>query len=89
MSDSESYSSGSSNADPIETSWDDWTEDSAPATSLFSPDVFPSAQAALDNDKNVHGVDVVLLAATLGKLHSAARVGASPGKKLTVAWWGM
>ena len=67
MSDSESYSSGSSNADPVETSWDDWTEDSAPAASLFSDDVFPSAQLALENDKKVHGVDIVLLAATLGE----------------------
>ena len=67
MSDAESYSSDSSNGDPVETSWDDWTEDSAPATALFSADVFPSAQLALAHDKEAHGVDIVLLAATLGE----------------------
>lgn len=74
MSDTESYSSGSSNADPVETSWDDWTEDSAPATSLFDGQVFKNAQLALEHDKEAHGVDIVLLAATMGKLKRARGV---------------
>lgn len=67
MSDCESFSSASSNGDPIDSSWDDWTEEAAPATSLFDDKLFPSAELALKHDKDTHGVDVILLAATLGQ----------------------
>lgn len=68
MSPTSSYSSSAS--DPTEETWDDWTEDAVPCPSLFDGETFATAQLALEHDKSVHGVDLVLLGATLGMLSS-------------------
>lgn len=60
-----SSSSSSSQGEP--ETWDDWTEEATPARSLFDDSVFPTPELALAHDKQVHGVDLVLLAATLGE----------------------
>ena len=64
-------SSSGSESDRDET-WDDFAADGddqpQPATSLFDGQQFSSAQEALQHDKQVHGVDLPLLAATLGEL---------------------
>ncbi len=62
-------SSSGSESDRDDT-WDDFAADGddQPATSLFDGQQFSSAQEALQHDKQVHGVDLPLLAATLGKL---------------------
>ncbi|KWU42882.1 S-adenosyl-L-methionine-dependent methyltransferase [Rhodotorula sp. JG-1b] len=61
-------SSSGSESDRDET-WDDFAADGddepQPATSLFDGQQFSSAQEALQHDKQVHGVDLPLLAATL------------------------
>lgn len=72
QADTASCSSGSSESDRDET-WDDYGADGEdqlvqPATSLFDQTEFPDAQQALAHDKHVHGVDLPLLAATLGEL---------------------
>lgn len=63
-------SSGSSESDRDE-SWDDYSADGdeqqQPATSLFEQKHFPSAQQALQHDRDQHGVDLPLLCATLGE----------------------
>ena len=60
-------SSGSSIASsPSDNGWDDWTEEATPAHSLFDEKVFGTPEQALEYDKAVHGVDLALLAATLG-----------------------
>ncbi|GAA5844790.1 hypothetical protein JCM11251_002277 [Rhodosporidiobolus azoricus] len=61
---SDASSSTGSEADNDQT-WDDWQEDQQPAYSLFDTTQFPSAQAALQHDKDAHNVDLALLAATL------------------------
>ncbi|SCZ88312.1 BZ3500_MvSof-1268-A1-R1_Chr10-2g02915 [Microbotryum saponariae] len=49
-----------------EQSWDDWQDEQpALAKSLFSPEQFDSATAALQHDRQHFGVDVPLLASTL------------------------
>ncbi|GAA5977764.1 hypothetical protein JCM10908_005085 [Rhodotorula pacifica] len=62
-------STGSESEDRDEDqTWDDFTDDgddNQPATSLFDEKVFPNAQQALQHDKEVHGVDLPLLATTL------------------------
>ena len=63
---SSSSSASSSQGEP--ETWDDWTEEATPARSLFDDSVFPTPDLALAHDKEVHGVDLMLLAATLGKL---------------------
>lgn len=63
-----SHSSGSSSGGDDEDNWDDWTEEQQATASLFDNSTFPSAQQALDHDKQTHKVDLVLLAATLGEL---------------------
>ncbi|GAA5906701.1 uncharacterized protein JCM6883_004560 [Sporobolomyces salmoneus] len=60
-----SSSRSSSSAASDEETWDDWTEESQPAQSLFDQQSFPSAQLALQHDKETHGVDLPLLAGTL------------------------
>ena len=64
-------SSSGSESDRDET-WDDFAADGddqpQPATSLFDGQQFSSPQEALQHDKQVHGVDLPLLAATLGAL---------------------
>ncbi|GAA5893921.1 hypothetical protein JCM6882_003128 [Rhodosporidiobolus microsporus] len=62
-SDTASSSTGS-DADNDQT-WDDWDEDQQPAVSLFDAQQFPSALVALQHDKDTHGVDLALIAATL------------------------
>ncbi|GAA6033815.1 hypothetical protein JCM8097_000355 [Rhodosporidiobolus ruineniae] len=61
-SDTQSTSSGSEDDDQT---WDDWEEEGQPAFSLFDGQQFPTAQAALEHDRDAHGVDLPLLAATL------------------------
>ncbi|GAA5846271.1 hypothetical protein JCM9279_005883 [Rhodotorula babjevae] len=46
-------------------SFDDWQEDDQPARSLFDDNELPSARAALEHDRDTHGVDLALLASTL------------------------
>ncbi|GAA6019815.1 hypothetical protein JCM11491_000281 [Sporobolomyces phaffii] len=58
-------SRSSSSAASDDETWDDWTEDAQPAQSLFDQQSFPSAQLALEHDKEAHGVDLALLASTL------------------------
>lgn len=65
-----SSSSASSASDPADQSWDDWTEEATPAHSLFDEKFFATPEQALEYDKAVHGVDLPLLAATLGELQS-------------------
>ncbi|GAA5986806.1 hypothetical protein JCM5350_005245 [Sporobolomyces pararoseus] len=60
-----SSSRSSSSAASDEETWDDWTEDAQPAQSLFDQQSFPSAQLAIQHDKETHGVDLALLASTL------------------------
>ncbi|GAA5874422.1 hypothetical protein JCM8547_005395 [Rhodosporidiobolus lusitaniae] len=62
MSNSDCSSSTGSDEDQT---WDDWEEEQQPAFSLFDNKQFPSAQLALQYDKDTHGVDVALIAATL------------------------
>ncbi|KAI5481118.1 protein arginine N-methyltransferase 3 [Pseudohyphozyma bogoriensis] len=62
-----SVSSGSSASDPADQTWDDWTEEAVPTQSLFSTQTFATPLEALKHDKDVYGVDLVLLASTLGK----------------------
>ncbi|GAA5922674.1 hypothetical protein JCM1841_001099 [Sporobolomyces salmonicolor] len=59
------HSSSSSSAASEEETWDDWTEESQQAHSLFDDLDFPNAQLALQHDKDTHGVDLALLASTL------------------------
>ena len=47
-------------------SFDDWQEDDQPARSLFDDSELASARAALEHDRDTHGVDLALLASTLG-----------------------
>lgn len=61
-------SSSSSSSAGAEETWDDWTEAPAPVPCLFSAQIFPTPELALQHDKDVAGVDVALLASTLGKL---------------------
>lgn len=63
-----SISSESEQQQEEEERWDDWIEEAQPAVSLFDSTSFPSATAALDHDKVIHGVDLALLCSTLGKL---------------------
>lgn len=64
---SDHYSSESESDGELET-WDDWTEEQQPAYSLFEPSKqLASPEAVLEHDKQVHGVDLALLASTLGK----------------------
>ncbi|GAA5881257.1 hypothetical protein JCM16303_004866 [Sporobolomyces ruberrimus] len=65
MSATSSRSASSSSAASDDETWDDWTEDAQPAQSLFDQQSFPSAQLALEHDKETHGVDLALLASTL------------------------
>ncbi|GAA5821946.1 hypothetical protein JCM10212_005157 [Sporobolomyces blumeae] len=60
-----SSSSGSSSHASDDETWDDWTEDAQPARSLFDQVEFPSAQLALQHDKDTHDVDFALIASTL------------------------
>ena len=70
MSAQDQYSSASSSSsvsDGQAETWDDWTEDPVAAKSLFDDTTHKSPQLALQHDKDVHGVDLMLLASTLGK----------------------
>ncbi|TNY22426.1 putative arginine N-methyltransferase 3 [Rhodotorula diobovata] len=62
MSD-DGYSSDS--ASDGNASFDDWQEEDQPALSLFDNHQLPSARAALEHDRDTHGVDLALLASTL------------------------
>lgn len=66
-SDSHSISSNDDSDDDDEN-WDDWLSDSAtnPCKSLFDEDVFPSAAAALQNDKLKHNFDLDDICRRLG-----------------------
>ena len=46
--------------------WVEPANGNAPAVSLFGTESFPEAEETLSHDKSVHGVDLVLLAASLG-----------------------
>jgi len=61
-------SASSSSGSEQEENWDDWTEEDQSAQSLFDQQSFPNAKLALEHDKQTHGVDLALLATTLGKL---------------------
>lgn len=61
-------SSTSSASSVTSETWDDWTEPPAPVQALFSAQIFDTPELALEHDKTVHGVDVALLASTLGAL---------------------
>ncbi|ORY83596.1 S-adenosyl-L-methionine-dependent methyltransferase [Leucosporidium creatinivorum] len=65
MSAADSSSSTSSVSDGQPETWDDWTEEPLAAKSLFDDSTHPSPQAALQHDKQTHGVDLLLLASTL------------------------
>lgn len=60
-------SASSSSGSEREETWDDWTEEDQSAQSLFDQQSFPSAKLALEHDKQTHGVDLALLATTLGQ----------------------
>lgn len=90
MSAADSSSSSSSVSDGQPETWDDWTEEPVAAKSLFDDSTHPSPQAALQHDKETHGVDLLLLASTLGELinfqlccttsRSSPRLGWPPSK---------
>jgi hypothetical protein len=61
-------SSTSSASSVTSETWDDWTEPPAPVQALFSAQIFDTPELALQHDKTIHGVDVALLASTLGTL---------------------
>lgn len=63
-----SSSSASSASDGQAETWDDWTEEPLAAKSLFDDTTHSSPQLALQHDKQKYGVDLVLLASTLGEL---------------------
>lgn len=69
MSAADSSSSSSSVSDGQAETWDDWTEEPVEAKSLFDDSTHPSPQQALQYDKQTHGVDLLLLASTLGTLY--------------------
>ncbi|GAA5822642.1 hypothetical protein JCM3770_002852 [Rhodotorula araucariae] len=60
-----SIHSSSSDSGSDSASFDDWREDDQPARSLFDDQQLPSARAALEHDRDTHGVDIALVAATL------------------------
>ncbi|KAF8529315.1 S-adenosyl-L-methionine-dependent methyltransferase [Hysterangium stoloniferum] len=64
---SESDSQSSSSGDAEET-WDDWVSESGstPCKSLFDDQVFPSAEAALQNDRSKHDFDLDATCSKLG-----------------------
>ncbi|GAA5914385.1 hypothetical protein JCM8208_002831 [Rhodotorula glutinis] len=59
------HSSDSDSASDGNASFDDWQEDDQPARSLFDDSELASARAALEHDRDTHGVDLALLASTL------------------------
>ncbi|KAG8832287.1 hypothetical protein FRC17_001569 [Serendipita sp. 399] len=63
-----SNSSSSTGSDDNDNNWDDWVEDAqeAPTFSLFEGRQFPSAEAALTHDKEVHGFDFASICKNLG-----------------------
>lgn len=68
MSDcSDSQSVSDRDSQDGEETWDDWTEEPQRAQSLFDDSTHPSPQAALQHDKQQHGVDLALIASTLGQ----------------------
>ena len=64
---SDSSSVSDRNGSEGEETWDDWTEEPQQAQSLFDDSTHATPQAALQHDKSQHGVDLVLIASTLGE----------------------
>lgn len=66
MSAHSDHSSDSDNNGGEGERWDDWIEELAPSFSLFDDSSFATSDLALQHDKAVHGVDLILLCSTLG-----------------------
>jgi protein arginine N-methyltransferase 3 len=58
----------SSSSEEEEETWDDWVSDSesTPCKSLFVDEVFPSAEAALQNDRYKYNFDLNATCSSLG-----------------------
>lgn len=68
---SSAHSDSGSDSD---NTWDDWDDGNQPARSLFEPAAeFPTAWLALDHDRRTHGVDLPLIASTLGSSRQPAQ----------------
>ncbi|KAK4050975.1 hypothetical protein OIV83_003104 [Microbotryomycetes sp. JL201] len=53
--------------------WDDWHEDPVHAKSLFDDQTFATPAQAIAHDKQVHGFDLALVAASLGRSFASQR----------------